>query len=103
MSSLDTMQINAAALGRRVTPQGHRPGNATLDIGYRHQFRPNLSVTATVTDVFASKKMVNVVDTLELQQTATFRPPSRIVFVGISWSMPGAKKQPEKFEYDAEQ
>lgn len=100
MSEKDTLQVNAASLGRRVTPQGHRPGNATLDLGYRHQFRPNLSVTATVTDVFASKKAVNVVDTPELQETNTFRPPSRVVLVGVSWSLAGAKKQPEKFEYE---
>ena len=37
----------------------------------------------------------------ELSQRNTFRPEGRIFFVGLSWSMAGAKKQaPERFEYE---
>ncbi len=100
LSEKDTVQINAASQGRRVMAQGYRPGNSTMDIGYRHQFRPNLSLTATVTDLFESRKFVGVTDTETLSQTMTFRPAGRIVFVGVSWSMAGAKKAPEKFEYE---
>jgi outer membrane receptor protein involved in Fe transport len=96
----DTFQLNAATLGRRVTPQGKRRSNATMDLGYRHQFRTNLSLTATVTDVFATKKFVNVLDMPELYQATTFRPAGRVVFVGVSWSMAGGKKQQERFEYE---
>ena len=101
MGDKDTIQINATALGRRVTPQGRRPGIASMDLGYRHQFRPNISVSATVTDVFASRKFVGILESPELSQRNTFRPEGRIFFVGLSWSMAGAKKQaPERFEYE---
>ncbi len=97
----DTLQINAAVLGRRVMPQGYRPSNATMDLGYRHQFRQNLSMTATVTDVFASRKFTFITDTPELQQSMTFHPAGRILFLGLSWTMVGAKKPAqEKFEYE---
>lgn len=100
LTDKDTVQINASLRGRRVTPQGYRPSNAMMDIGYRHQFRSNLSVTATVTDVFESRKWEFFTDTESLSQQSTFRPAGRILFVGVSWSMSGAKKPPEKFEYE---
>jgi len=101
MGGNDTLQINAAMSGRRVMPQGYRPSNATMDLGYRHQFRQNLSMTATVTDVFASRKFTFITDTPELQQSTTFHPAGRIFFLGLSWMMAGAKKPAqEKFEYE---
>lgn len=101
MSDKDTIQINANALGRRVTPQGTRAGVASMDLGYRHQFRPNISLSATLTDVFASRKFVSIMESPELSQRGTFRPDGRILFVGLSWSMAGAKKQaPDRFEYE---
>jgi outer membrane cobalamin receptor len=93
----DTVQLNAALRGRRVTPQGHRPSFATLDLGYRHRFESNLALTATVKDVFASRKYANVLETPELSQKTTFQPAGRIVYVGVSWSSSGAKKT-EKIE-----
>lgn len=95
-----TFQVNAAVIGRRVTPQGERPSNATMDLGFRHQFKPNLSVTATVTDVFNTRRFVNVLDTSELYQAMTFRPQGQVVFVGVTWSLAAGKKQQEKFEYE---
>lgn len=101
MSAKDTLQINAALSGRRVTPQGYRPSVASMDLGYRHQFRQNLSMTATVTDVFASRKFTFITDTPELQQSTTFRPAGRVFFLGLSWTMAGVKKPAqEKFEYE---
>jgi outer membrane cobalamin receptor len=101
MGDKDTLQINAALSGRRVMAQGYRPSTSSMDLGYRHQFRQNLSMTATVTDVFASRKFAFITDTPELQQSTTFRPAGRIVFLGLSWTMAGAKKPAqEKFEYE---
>jgi outer membrane receptor protein involved in Fe transport len=101
MGEKDTLQLNAAFSGRRVMPQGYRPSNSTMDLGYRHQFRPNLSLTATVTDVFESRKFNFITDTPDLRQSTTFRPAGRILFLGVSWSMAGAKKPAqEKFEYE---
>jgi outer membrane cobalamin receptor len=101
LSEKDTLQLNVGMVGRRVTPQGYRPRNASMDLGYRHQFRSNLSITATVTDVFGSRRFNTVVDTPELFDSTRFRFPERIVQVGVSWSMAGAKKPAqEKFEYE---
>lgn len=101
MGGKDTLQINAALSGRRVMAQGYRPSFSSMDLGYRHQLRQNVSITATVTDVFASRKFNFVTDTPELRQATTFRPAGRILFLGLSWTMAGAKKPAqEKFEYE---
>jgi outer membrane receptor protein involved in Fe transport len=95
----DTLQVNARSFGKRLTPQGYLAGTTTLDLGYRHNFRPNFSLTATVADVFASRRFASVIDTDELDETSRVRFPGRIVFVGFTWSLPGAKTPQDKFEY----
>jgi hypothetical protein len=72
-----------------------------MDLGYRHQFRPNFSLTATLSDVFASRRNSLVLDTLELSESRSMRPAGRIAWIGVSWSLAGAKQQSrEKFEYE---
>jgi outer membrane cobalamin receptor len=99
--SNDTLQLNVASAGKRLTPQGYRRGSAAVDLGYRHRFRPNFSVTATLSDVFASRRNDSVLDTAALTGFDTLRQPSRIVFVGISWTLAATKQPPpEDFEYE---
>jgi len=100
-SGEDAVQLNVASSGKQLTPQGERRGNTTLDLGYRHQFRPNFSLTATLSDVFASRRNSMVLDTLELSESRSTRPAGRIAWIGVSWSLAGAKQQSrEKFEFE---
>jgi outer membrane receptor protein involved in Fe transport len=99
--SKDTVQVNIGSAGKRLTAQGYRRGNTAMDLGYRHRFRPNFSVTVTLSDVFASRRFGNVLDTPELTGSETVTQASRVVFVGVSWTMAGAKQPPaEDFEYE---
>jgi len=97
----DRLQINLATMGRRLTPQGYRLGSSTMDLGYRHTLGTGLSLSATLTDVFASKKDRLVLDTPELSERLTTRPHGRIVWLGLTWNLASGKEKPaEKFEYE---
>lgn len=97
----DRMQINLAAAGKQLTPQGYRLGSNAVDLGYRHQFRPGLSLTATLSDVFATRRDQLVLETAELSERVTTRQPGRIAYIGLSWVLIGGKdKPPENFEYE---
>lgn len=97
----DRVQINVAAMGRRLTPQGYRLGSATMDLGYRHQLDSALSFTATLTDVFASKVDRVSLDSPDLTERSEMQPQGRIWWVGLTWTMASGKEKPaEKFEYE---
>ena len=97
----DTFQLNVGSAGKRLTPQGYRRGNTAVDLGYRHRFRPNFSVTATLSDVFASRRNDSVLDTPALAGFDTLKQASRVVFVGVSWTLAAAKQPPgEDFEFE---
>lgn len=97
----DTLQFNLAIAGKRLTPQGYRRGYIVTDLGVRHQLRSNIALTATLSDVFASRRDGLVVDTATLHQITTRRQTGRIALLGISWAFLGAKKKAaEKFDYE---
>ncbi len=97
----DTMQFNLASTGKRLTPQGYRRGNTVFDLGFRHQLKANIALTATLSDVFASRRDGLIVDTAVLQEITSRQQSGRIAFLGLSWSLPGAKKKAaEKFDYE---
>ncbi|MEO8064111.1 MAG: TonB-dependent receptor [Pseudomonadota bacterium] len=101
MTSADSAQINLSVLGKSRTPQGYqRNGGTWLDLGYRHQFRPNFSISVTATDVFASRRFLSVTNTVELSGTTSNQPVGRVVFIGFSWSLVAKKDPVENFEYD---
>ena len=97
----DRLQINVAATGKQLTPQGYQLGSTSADMGYRHQFRPNLSLTATLSDAFATRRTRYVIDTPTLSERSTWRNNGRIGWIGITWTLaPASEKAQEKFEYE---
>jgi outer membrane receptor protein involved in Fe transport len=95
----DTLQLNGAIAGKRLTAQGHLQGSKTLDLGYRHKFRSNLSVTATIADVFSTRRFENVLESPELSDRAQVRFAGPVASIAVSWSLPGAKAAPERFDF----
>ena len=72
-----------------------------MDLGYRHQFRPGLALTATLSDVFATRRDRLVLETPELSQHLTTQPNGRIAWLGVSWTLvKGSDKPPDDFEYE---
>ena len=67
----------------------------------RHQFRPGLSLTATLSDALASRRHEWVIDTPTLYERNVWRNPGRIAWIGITWTLvPGNEKSADKFEYE---
>jgi outer membrane receptor protein involved in Fe transport len=97
----DSAQLNFRAVGKRDTPQGYRPAFATVDLGYRHQFRKNLALTATLSDLFESRRDGSVIDTPQLSGFNLREQSGRIAYVGLAWSLPGTKDRgADKFDYE---
>jgi outer membrane receptor protein involved in Fe transport len=97
----DRMQINLSAQGKQLTPQGYRLGSSSVDLGYRHQFRPGLALTATLSDVFATRRDRRVLETAELSDRLTIQQPGRIAYLGLSWALVKENDSPsEAFEYE---
>jgi hypothetical protein len=101
LTGRDTLQLNLATAGKRLTPQGNRRGYVVVDMGYRHQVRPNMAVTATLSDVFSSRHDGLIVDTPSLQEATLRRQSGLIAAVGLSWTLAGTKKKAaETFDYE---
>jgi outer membrane receptor protein involved in Fe transport len=97
----DRLQINIIATGKQPTPQGYQLGSTSVDLGYRHQFGPALSLSATLSDAFATRRTTYVIDTTTLSERNTWRNNGRIGWIGIAWTLvPANEKAQEKFEYE---
>ena len=97
----DRVQVNIVATGKQPTPQGYQRGSTSADIGYRHQFGPSLSLTATLSDAFATRRTRYVIDSSSLSERNTWRNNGRIGWIGITWTLvPASEKGQEKFEYE---
>ena len=71
-------------------------------MGYRHQIEANLSVFATLSDVFNGQRFVRVLDTVQFSQTYERIQPGRVAFIGLSHSFGTIKNgKPQPFEFDA--
>lgn len=100
ITTTDAVQLNVGSVGRRLTPQGYRRGYVAADLGYQRKLASNASLTATVSDVFASRREGMIIDTPTLSENVTRRLAGRIVLLGLSWNLPGGKKKAEAFQYD---
>jgi outer membrane receptor protein involved in Fe transport len=97
----DRLQINVDTAGKQLTAQGYQLGSTSVDMGYRHEIRPGLSLTATLSDALATRRTRYVIDTLALAERNTWRNNGRIGWIGITWTLvPATEKAKEKFEYE---
>jgi hypothetical protein len=101
VTSRDTAQVNVSLVGRRLTPQGYRPTSGAVDLGFRHQIWQNLAVTATVSDILETRRDGIILSTPGFTDVALRRQSGRIVLVGLSWTMRGARNAAsDRFNYE---
>lgn len=97
----DTVQLNLGTTGRRQIPQGYTPASFGADLGARHQFARNFALTATVSDLFATRHDGTTTNSGNLYDVMRRQQSGRIVFLGLTWTPAGqADKNRDKFEYD---
>lgn len=97
----DQAQLTFSRADKRLTPQGEIAAINLVNIGYRHQWSPRITIFATLSDVFNGQRFQRQLDTAGLSQTYSRQQLGRVFFLGLSCSFSGTKpaKSPA-FDYD---
>jgi outer membrane receptor protein involved in Fe transport len=101
-SKTTLMQVSANYRSARLTPQGKSYPSFVMNTGIRQDlFRNKISMTLTLSDLFASLRQKSELVTPELRQTSMGRRDGRIIYLGISYRFGLIKKQKEeKLQFD---
>ncbi|MDR3508827.1 MAG: TonB-dependent receptor [Caulobacteraceae bacterium] len=100
-TAADTAQISFVRTDRRLTPQGSISPINQVNLGYRHQIRPDLALLATVTDVLDGQRFHRLVATSKLQDSYLRHQYGRVAYVGLVYTFGAPKKaKPTSFEYE---
>jgi outer membrane receptor for ferrienterochelin and colicin len=100
-STVDTLQISANRSDRRLTPQGSIGAINVVNLGYKRQLAPSLSLIGTVSDLFEGQNTRRNLQTSTLEDRYQRQQRGRILYLGVSYSFGGGKKaKPASFDYD---
>lgn len=81
------LQLNSRVLSTALTPQGRREGSFSMDIGLKYEIpKLNISLNATLSDVFGTSHTTYTIDTPQLQQRVEQRNGSRVFYFGVAWN-----------------
>lgn len=97
------VQFNARYRSATLVPQGRRDADVRVNLGMKYEIPAiNLSVIASVTDLFDTYRKSYTLDTPELKQKVEKRRNPRIFYLGISWQFGGNKNKKHNAnpEYD---
>ena len=64
---------------------------STLNLSYRRNITPALSLVLNVTDVFRSQKVETFTDTASLQEHSIRRSDGRVAYLGLSYRFGGVQ------------
>jgi outer membrane receptor protein involved in Fe transport len=87
----------------RLTPQGKIAPSIVVNAGFRQDlYKKKITLTLTVSDIFASLKEKRDLNTLYLKQTTTGTRDARIFYLGVSYRFGKTIKVPkeEKLQFD---
>lgn len=97
------IQLNARFRSSTLVPQGRRDADSRINLGMKYDIPSlNLSILASVTDLFDTYRKSYTLDTPELKQKVIRRRNPRIFYLGLSWQfgVNKNKKHSTKLEYD---
>lgn len=88
------LQMNSRYLSPSLLPQGKREGTFSTDLGMKYEISTiNLSLTATLSDVFNTFKKVYTIDTPQLQQRFEQRANTQVFYIGAAWKFNMSKRK----------
>ena len=97
----DSAQITFTRTDKRLTPQGSINAINIVNLGYKHAWSRELSLIATVSDLFNGQRYQRFAVTPTLTQIYERRVEGRVVYVGLVYSFGTQKKDKQsEFEYD---
>ncbi|MFI4973747.1 MAG: TonB-dependent receptor domain-containing protein [Caulobacterales bacterium] len=100
-TSADAAQIAFTRSDRRLTPQGQISAIDLVNLGYRHQFRPDLALVFTLTDLLDGQRFRRLVVTPVLTDDYLRHQIGRVAYLGVVYTFGGPKKAKSgAFEYD---
>jgi hypothetical protein len=100
-TSLDLAQISLSHTGRRLTPQGSVAPIDLVNIGYKHQLRPDLAIVATVSDAFDGQKFRRFATAPGLTDHYLRYQVGHIAFAGLVYTFGGPSKgKATDFQYE---
>ena len=98
----DSAQITFTRTDKRLTAQGSISAINVVNLGYKRSLTSALSAGATVSDLFSGQRFQRVTSTPLFMQVYRRSVEGRVVFVGLSYSFGGTKKEKDSnFEYDS--
>lgn len=97
---MDRLQLSASYRGKRLTPQGYLMPVTVANLGYRRQFDEQLTLVATVSDLFNSQRMLRVYETPGFSGTYRRHQRGQVLYVGLSYAFGGTKKGKDDFTYE---
>ncbi len=96
-----TAQLIATRTDKRLTPQGYVSAINLVNIGYKHQLRPELTAILTVSDVFNGQRNERIETTPTLSADYLRAVQGRVLYLGLVYSFGATKSGKEtKLEYD---
>jgi outer membrane receptor protein involved in Fe transport len=100
-TALDTAQISFSRTDRRLTPQGSVGAIDLVNVGYKRQLRPDLSLVLTISDVFDGQKFRRLINTQTLRDAYQRYQIGQIAYVGFIYTFGAGKKgKANGFEYE---
>lgn len=97
------VQLNARYRSSTLVPQGRRDADCRINLGMKYDLpKINLSILASVTDLFDTYRKSYTLDTPELKQKVEKRRNPRICYIGLSYAFGAnkSKKHHAELEYD---
>jgi len=100
-TAYDTAQISFTRSDKRLTPQGFVGAIDLVNVGFRHQIRPQLSALITVSNLFNGQVLHRFVGTPTLTDRYEREQVGQVAYVGIVYGFGASKKaKPGGFDYD---
>jgi outer membrane receptor protein involved in Fe transport len=100
-SAADSAQMSATRTDKRLTPQGYVSAINIVNLGYRHQFKPDLTAVITVSDVFNGQHYQRVATTPTFTEEYQRSVQGRVFYIGFVRTFGTAKKDKQStFDYD---
>lgn len=96
----DDAQVSFSRADRRLTPQGFVEPTNLVNLGYRHEFSPAVSLVVTVADLFNGQRQIRHVLSPALTEVYERRQFGRVAYAGLAYSFGGPKKAKSAFDYD---
>lgn len=88
------VQLNARFRSAVLVPQGRRDADCRINLGMKYDIPAlNLSLLASVTDLFDTYRKSYTLDTPSLKQKVEKRRNPRIVYVGLVWQFGASKSK----------